>query len=374
VGHNEIKEIVAVNGSIPMNPTIQILGSGFNFAVGVAVDASGKVYVGDSNNYRVAELDRADPPSLSFAATPIDLTSNPQSVTLKNNGNATLAAGLSVTANWDQVAGSGMPEDCTASFSLDPGAECSLSISFKPTATVDLTGAATFTDNALNVAGATQEIQLSGTGLPALPHLSVSATALAFGDLALAQQKDMPLQLTNTGTTSGKLATTINGPSFTVPPSQNGCGTVISAGHSCTFYVRFLPRTYGGHVDTLTFAANDVIAPTIQLTGQTLGVGAEIGLLNFGTIPSGTTAILSVPIVNYAVAKNVTFSTSINGSSFKVLTAGNTCLSGVTAAQQCTIPVEFSPAAVGDYANVLTITASSGDISTVKLNGIASQP
>jgi sugar lactone lactonase YvrE len=371
-GNSEVKEIVAVNGSIPANPTIKILGSGLVNPLGIAMSAKGNVFVGDTGNHRLAELNRADPPTLSFSLTSIGAASSPQSVTFQNNGNATLTGALSVSENWDQVTGSGTPADCGHTFSLFSGAECNLSLSFEPSETGPLTGTAIFTDNALNVTGAMQPIALSGTG--SRLQLSVSATALAFGNLALGQQEDMSVQLTNTGTTSVTFAPTINGPSFTVPPSENGCGTVISAGHSCTFYVRFLPRTYGGHVDTLTLAAGDVTAPTVQLTGQTLGVGAEIGLLNFGTIPSGTTAILSVPIVNYAVAKNVTFSTSINGSSFKVLTAGNSCLSGITTAQQCAIPVEFSPSAAGDYANVLTITASSGDVSTVKLSGIASQP
>jgi sugar lactone lactonase YvrE len=417
-GNNQVKEMIAVNGSIPANPTIRTLADGFSQPFGLTVDGGGNVYVADefdgqvreieavngiipanptivtlgggskavavdgSGNVflleesSVAEINLADPPSLSFAATLMGTISSdsPQSVTVENIGNAALTGTLSVAANWNQVAGSGTPEDCTSSFSLIPGAECNLSISFEPTELGPLSGAATFRDNALNVAGATQEISLSGTGLPPAPKFSVSTTILAFGNLALDQQEDMPLQVTNIGTGRGDFAPAINGPSFIVPPSENGCPTVILIAQSCTFYVRFLPRTYGGHVDTLTLAGSNVIAPTVQLTGQTLGVGAEIGELVFGTIPYGTTAILSVPIVNYGVAGKVTFSTSINGPSFKILTAGNTCLSGITATQQCTLPVEFSPAAVGGHGDVLTITATSGDVSTVKLYGIASQP
>jgi hypothetical protein len=371
--NSQIKEIVAVNGVIPAHPTIRILGSGFNYPWGVAVDGSGNVFVADTNNSRMVELSLAHPPSLSFAPALVNSTSSdsPQSVTIENFGNATLTgSALSVSANWDQVAGSGSPEDCTANFSLLPGAECNLSISFEPIEPGALTGVATLTDNALNVVGAKQEVTLSGLG----SWLQYSPTYLAFGNFYLGESEDLPLQLTNSGVEPVTFAPVINGPSFTVPPSGNGCGAVIAAGHSCTFYVRFAPRTYGGHVDTLTLAGPQVVAPTVQLTGQTLGVGPEIGLLSFGTIPYGTTATLSVPIVNYDNPRDVTFSTSIDGPSFKVLTAGNTCLTGVTPSHQCTIPVEFSPAAVGDYANVLTITATSGDVSVVKLLGTASQP
>jgi hypothetical protein len=340
----------------------------------VAVNAAGDVFTFtlESTPYPLLIFHRSQPPSLSFLASEVGIpsTDSPQSVQIQNAGNATLSLrGLSLSGDFALVPGPGTPADCTASSSLAPGAQCNLSISFTPEMEGPLTGVITLTDNALNAAGATQEIQLSGTGLSPDPKLSVSATTLAFGNLALGQQKDLSLQLTNVGVVPVTLSPVINGPSFTIPSAENGCPTVIPAGHTCTFSVRFLPRTFGGHLDTLNLTGPGVTAPTVQLTGQTLGVGAELGLLNFGTIPYGKTAILSVPVVNYAVAKNVTFSTSINGSSFQVLTAGNTCLTGVTAAQQCMIPVEFSPPAYGNYDAVLTITASSGDVSLVKLNG-----
>ncbi|HEY2861948.1 MAG TPA: NHL repeat-containing protein [Terracidiphilus sp.] len=46
-GNNLVKEIVAVNGSIPESPTIKTLGSGFTEPEGVALDGSGNVFVAD---------------------------------------------------------------------------------------------------------------------------------------------------------------------------------------------------------------------------------------------------------------------------------------------------------------------------------------
>jgi sugar lactone lactonase YvrE len=54
--HSEVKEIVAVNGSIPANPTINILGSGFSHPFAVAVDAHGDVFVADTQNDAVKEI------------------------------------------------------------------------------------------------------------------------------------------------------------------------------------------------------------------------------------------------------------------------------------------------------------------------------
>ena len=58
-----VKEIVAVNGSIPANPTIRTLSSAFNDPIGVAVDTIGNVYVADGNNfvYEIVAVDGAIP-------------------------------------------------------------------------------------------------------------------------------------------------------------------------------------------------------------------------------------------------------------------------------------------------------------------------
>jgi hypothetical protein len=78
-GHDEVKEIVAVGGSIPTsNPTILPLGSGFSTSNGVAVDGAGNVYVADEGNSLAKEIPLATPPSLSFGSTRV---CRPSSVT-----------------------------------------------------------------------------------------------------------------------------------------------------------------------------------------------------------------------------------------------------------------------------------------------------
>jgi sugar lactone lactonase YvrE len=111
---------------------------------------------------------------------------------------------------------------------------------------------------------------------------------------------------------------------------------------------------------------------SVQLSAD--GVGAENGVLQFGTIPFSTTELLPLTITNVGVAGTVTLGTVINGPSYKILTTGqNTCQAGIPAGQSCTLPVEFDPVGVGQHNDYLTLTPSGGAAaSQVALRGVAS--
>jgi hypothetical protein len=155
---------------VPVGGIQTTVGSGLNFPGGVAVDGLGNIFIANYVSSEVVELRRSQPPTLTFTSTPVGSTSSdsPQSVTIQNVGNQPLNAvtpGLAVGANFLQVGGSGTPADCTSTFSVVPGADCNLSIGFKPTTNGSLNSTATFTDNALNtIPSASQTIALQGIG------------------------------------------------------------------------------------------------------------------------------------------------------------------------------------------------------------------
>ena len=105
-----------------------------------------------------------------------------------------------------------------------------------------------------------------------------------------------------------------------------------------------------------------------------LGVGPTVTSLQFGTIAFGSTTVVPLTITNIWAPGTVTVGTAINGPSYKILTtAKNTCQSGISAGQSCTLPVEFSPATVGGHEDILTLTPSVAvAASTVSLDGVAS--
>ena len=172
-GNSSIKEIVAAGGY----STVITLGSGFNSPEAVAAYRGGNVVVADTNNNAIDFLDFSDTPSLTFANTPVGLTSgdSPQTVTVSNDGNAALifplpvsGANPSIPANFGWDASSTCLQTTASSstaFELAAGESCTMAFDFNPTTTGGISGNAVLTDNNLNQANATRSIQLNGTGL-----------------------------------------------------------------------------------------------------------------------------------------------------------------------------------------------------------------
>jgi hypothetical protein len=340
----------------------------------VAVDGAGDVFVADEDNNAVKEITRSAWPSLSFASTNVGSTSSdsPQSVQFQNIGNAPLvASSLGVSANFEQVAGSGTPEDCAASgFTLDPGAECNLSIDFTPQSAGALSGTATLTDNALNAGApnyAKQVVNLSGTGVG--PIVQATPNPMQFGTIAIGSNETMPLTISNTGTgtlTLNSISISGHGAYSAVMP-DTGCSAGVAGGSSCVLQIEF-SSTAGEHLDYLTLQTNGG-TDVVKLRGFGKGVGANLTYLPFSTIPANQTETLSLTILNYGEPGTPTVNFAINGSSFKVVPGSSCVTAGVASGQTCTVQIEFVPGIPGLHTHTLTITPSEGPPSTVELHG-----
>jgi hypothetical protein len=95
------------------------------------------------------------PTSLNFGTVKVGTTSAPQTVTLTNTGTATLVvSGVAASGDFAAVAGAG----CA---SLAPGARCTITVTFAPTAAGTRAGALSVADDA---PGSPQTVALSGSG------------------------------------------------------------------------------------------------------------------------------------------------------------------------------------------------------------------
>src|SRR6202007_1888909 len=108
------------------------------------------------------------PASLACGNQNLNTTSAAQTVTLTNTGNAA----LSITSI---AASTQFAQTNTCGASVAAGANCTISVTFTPTAIGAQTGTITITDNAT---GSPQTVRLTGTGMGSL--VSLSPGSLAF--------------------------------------------------------------------------------------------------------------------------------------------------------------------------------------------------
>jgi hypothetical protein len=195
--------------------------------------------------------------SLSFPSTTVGQNSASQVVTVTNTGTAT-ATVSSIAATGDYTLAN------TCGTSIAAGANCTVTVTFHPTAAGTRTGTLTITSSATN---SPATVSLSGTGTSAASAtLSASPTALTFastnvGSASAAQT----VTVSNTGTA----AATVSGVSVTGDYTQtNTCGTSIAAGGNCTVTVTFQPTATGTRTGTVTVTSSATNSPTlVSLSG-----------------------------------------------------------------------------------------------------------
>jgi hypothetical protein len=178
--------------------------------------------------------------------------------------------------------------------------------------------------------------------------VTVSPTSLAFGNLALNATFAKSVTLTNNDSVSVSLTgVTFTNPAFTTV-SGGSCGTVLVAGHSCTYKVAFTPTSLTPYSATLSINDSDSSSPQqVSLTG-TGAYPATLTITNpsFGNQVVTTTSATKTATLanNQTVALNLITPSGTGG--FAVV-SGGTCGATLAARSYCTLLVQFTPEAVG---------------------------
>jgi hypothetical protein len=266
------------------------------------------------------------PASVTFPGQPIGTSSTPQRITLANTGNATLSiASLAVAGtNANDFA-----QTNTCNSSVGAGANCTISITFTPSAAGSFAASLMVTDNA---AGSPQMVNLSGTGIG--PAVGLSPASLTFGSQAVGTTSTpQTTTLTNTGTASLIITSlAVIGTNASEFTETDACGSSVTAGAYCMIAVTFTPSAFGAATATLLIADNAGGSPqTVSLSGT----ASHDVILSW-------TASATPDITGYAVFRGTTSggesstplnSTPINGTSYvdENVTAGGTYYYVVTA-------------------------------------------
>jgi sugar lactone lactonase YvrE len=206
---------------------------------GLAVDANEVVYIANTGFSQVLHESWSNAPSETFPQTVVDSTSSAIVHSVLNIGNAAVdfvvpATGQNPTLPSPFILNTGATQACpvlTASSdpeTLVPGDECSVSVSFSPTAVGNFPSSLSYQAN--NGSQSRFGFNLSGVGIATIPNISWSAPAsIVYGT---------PLSATQLNATAGYNGQTVPG-TFTYTPA---IGAVLNAG-TTTLKVQFTPST-----------------------------------------------------------------------------------------------------------------------------------
>ncbi|HEX9334497.1 MAG TPA: choice-of-anchor D domain-containing protein, partial [Pseudonocardiaceae bacterium] len=240
---------------------------------------------------------QAQPGALNFGSVATGATSPAQNVTVTNPTNAAASvSSISVSGDFAQT------NNCGSSIAAN--GSCTVSVTFRPTATGSRTGSLT-----VNAGGITNTVSLSGTGTAPGPVLGTNPASLSFagavvGTTAAAQ--------TVTVTNSGTASATVSNVAVTGDFSQtNNCATV-AVGASCAVTVTFKPTAGGSRTGTLTITSNANNSPTtVSLGGSGIDSTTNIAA---GTPASASSTNGTFAASNITDADPSTYWESANGS------------------------------------------------------------
>ncbi len=201
--------------------------------------------------------------------------------------------------------------------------------------------------------------------------IAVDPTALGFGSVAVGEEKDLTLTITNNGSTVLDITDiAISGEGFT--PDVNGggtpCGTppiTLEASEFCTMAVTFAPEQGQAYTGTLTVTSNDTVTPVAEIamtgTGDAPDIDVSPESLAFPLDPGVPSVTKQITITNNGVAGLVISNITQTGSNFFSIAKGtcdNTTNFTLAPAASCDLDVTFEPVTLGTFSGTLTIASN----------------
>jgi hypothetical protein len=314
------------------------------------------------------------PTTLAFPSTGIGASSATQSITLTSSGGAALTL-TSIVTGGANPSSFIQNNNCGT---VNAGASCTITVTFKPAAAGALSATLSFADNAAN---SPQAVTLTGTGVA--PTVSVSPTGLAFGTTAtgtLATSQIVTLK--NTGSVALSISgISINGTNSSVFTQTNTCAATLAASASCTVTVTFKPAAASAYTASLSVADNAAASPqAVPLTGTGVLLAPSV-TLSASALSFPATSAATAGTVNYSPAQAITLTNSGNGpltiSSIALsgtnpasFTQMNNCPASLPAAASCTALLRFAPTAASSLTATLTFTGNASPTTqSVTLSG-----
>ena len=288
-GYSKVFEIVATSGKISSTSTVSALGNGWNFPNGIAVDAHGNIFVADTGNHAIKELDWGESGGIVhikylFTETVSTRFVSPMGLAFDSRGDLFVS---------DQ-ASEGVSELTPVSGSISsssPISQVGSSMAYPGALVIDASGNLLIATGDIGQATTIEEIMPSGgsfaplsaaisigldltgtTGLAVLPNGSllvadqnvglaeVQAPVADFGAIPVGSTSStmmIPYHFSTAGTLTGWeiLTEGKSGADFSEVTGSTNCSTTDSnaAGNTCTIAVQFTPKSVGTRAGAVVF-------------------------------------------------------------------------------------------------------------------------
>jgi len=248
---------------------------------------------------------------------------------------------------------------------------CSLLIAFSPSKTSLGVRSATVTVafGSGNVPGSPITIKLTGTGVPDAPAVVLFPSTVSFANTEVgSKSQNQAFSINNSGSanlTISKLVVT-NSAEFTIV--SDGClGKTLASGSDCLVYVAFSPASAGNRSGSIAITDNAANSPQIE---QFAGVGFDSPKAvltpsseNFGDQDVETTSAgKSIVLSNTGTAPLEIASVKIAGTDAGDFKQTNNCPAALSAGDNCTITVSFSPQTAGSLSASLVVTDNANNV------------
>jgi hypothetical protein len=288
---------------------------------------------------------------LSFGGQTLGVPSSAQTAIVNNPSVFAVPLTL-VTASGDFTATSNCP-------SIPAGGNCSIGITFTPTASGPRTGTLTVTD-LYSVTPLT--VLLTGTGEAA--GIATSPANLIFGSQVLGTTSTgLALGIANTGTAPLTISNVVTTGDF----ATTGNCDAIPAGTNCTLTVTFTPAAAGSRTGTVTLTDNaggGTATQTILLSGSGTQAGTTLSTSSEtfpGTLVGATSPALTATLTNSGTSSLTGIAFSTQGD----FGQSNTCGATLAAGASCNLSITYSPTIAGAETGTLNITDNLGAQSIV---------
>jgi hypothetical protein len=283
--------------------------------------------------------------ALSFGTTTVGDASAPQNLVLTNTSTAALHVG-SVATEADFSVQNG----CSVLLSGD---SCMISVASTPHNAGTRLGSLEIASDASN---SLDYVTLMATG--ANSPLTFSPASLAFGSVPVGFVSTLALVVTNSSSSAITFTSIVAPVGFAVQGNCPSGGGSLSAQASCTEQVTFEPSAAGpvtGAVAFSTSASTNPLQVAVSGSGLQPELTAAPSSLQFGSVALGTSATLSLKLVNQGTTQVTGVTLSVAGD----YSVASPCSQPTLAAgASCTVQVSFAPTATGPRAGTLTVVSS----------------